>query len=278
MRIELLVCCCAALLAPACQRSTPPAPSTEVVAALAASLPTDPDDAAWSVAAPFAAPMIPQDMVEPRQVAPTTGELIARALCDGERLAVRLEWSDPTSDDELRPAHFSDGCALQLPAYVQADIPAPQMGEPGKPVEITFWRAAWQAAVEGRKGTLASLYPNAAIDHYPFEAAAANRELADVYSPARALGNDVGTRTSAVQDLVASGPGTLGPRSSAISSGHGRRTAQGWAVVITRPLPAGLAPGQRTQIAFAVWRGEAGEVGARKMRTGWIPLAVEVRP
>jgi hypothetical protein len=50
------------------------------------------------------------------------------------------------------------------------------------------------------------------------------------------------------------------------------RTREGWAVVIVRPVPDGLTPGARTVVAFAVWDGGRQEVGARKMRTGWIPL------
>jgi hypothetical protein len=48
--------------------------------------------------------------------------------------------------------------------------------------------------------------------------------------------------------------------------------------VLTRRVPTGLAPGRRTQVAFAVWEGAHGEAGARKMRTGWIPLVLEVKP
>jgi hypothetical protein len=40
-------------------------------------------------------------------------------------------------------------------------------------------------------------------------------------------------------------------------------------------MPAGLAPATRTQVAFAVWEGSHDEVGARKMRTGWVQLAME---
>jgi hypothetical protein len=45
-------------------------------------------------------------------------------------------------------------------------------------------------------------------------------------------------------------------------------------VVITRPLPAGLTPKSPSQIAFAVWEGSRQEAGARKMRTGWIPISI----
>ena len=60
-----------------------------------------------------------------------------------------------------------------------------------------------------------------------------------------------------------------------VSVAKGLHKAAGWAVVLSRPLPAGLAPGGRSQVAFAVWEGSKQEVGSRKMRTGWTPLSLE---
>ncbi len=45
--------------------------------------------------------------------------------------------------------------------------------------------------------------------------------------------------------------------------------------MLSRPLPTGLDPGMRTQVAFAVWQGAHQEVGARKMRSVWVPLLVQ---
>lgn len=278
MKVSHWICALGVSTVVACQRAAAPASAaTELVLRTASVLPDDPGDAAWARAAVFVVPLIPQDMVEPRQLVATTSELRVQALSDGTRAALRLEWSDSSADQESRPAHFSDACALQLPAKVAADIPAPQMGEPGKPVEISYWRAAWQRAVDGEPLTLASLYPNAVVDHYPFEAQPAHREIAEAYAPARALGNDMAGPGSAVQDLVATGPGTLEPRTTGDSQARGRRTATGWAVVISRSLPTGLVPGQRTQVAFAVWQGGTGEVGARKMRTAWVDMLREAQ-
>jgi hypothetical protein len=164
-------------------------------------------------------------------------------------------------------------------------MPAPQMGEQGKPVEITFWRASWQAVVDGRGDTIKDLYPGATVDHYPFQApslekgSTAQREMEARYSPARALGNRMaGPRERAVEDLIAEGPGTLASAPAAGSDGRGKRTADGWSVLISRRLPDGLAPGKRSQVAFAVWEGADQEAGSRKMRTGWIPIVVEAKP
>ena len=253
----------------------------EVVAVMADVLPSTPDDPAWDELPLHRAELTLQDLVEPRQLEHTTPHVDVRAATDGRQLAVRLSWPDATVDELPGASRFSDACAVQLPSRVAANVPAPQMGETDGAVEITYWRASWQASAAGRGDTINDLYPGARIDHYPFEAAAldpgsiAQRALADQYAPARALGNVMeGPRARAVEDLVAEGPGTLHPSPRQESEGHGGRDGQSWQVVIVRPLPADVDLGERTQIAFAIWDGRQHEVGARKMRSVWIPLLV----
>jgi len=267
----------------ACQKA-PPTSTAEVMVVSRASLPSDPNDAAWNDAPVHVAPLILQDMVEPRLLKPSTSEVRVRAFTDGTRIVLRLDWTDPTKDDLPGAARFSDACAVQFPAKAVAEMPAPQMGEPGKPVEIAFWRASWQATVDGRGDTIKDLYPGATVDHYPFQASPLDkgsqpqREMEARYAPARALGNRMaGPRERPVEDLIAEGPGTLSAVPPAGSDGRGRRTSDGWSVQISRRLPEGLAPGQRSQVAFAVWEGAQQEAGSRKMRTGWIPIVVEAK-
>lgn len=247
-----------------------------------AAMPTSATDAVWRDVTPAVVKLIPQDMVEPRQLQTTTPEVSVRACTNGAEVAFLLEWEDATVDDAIKPAQFSDACAVQLPADVAADVPAPQMGEPGRPVEVAYWRAAWQAAAHGRPDDVRALYPGAAIDHYPFEAPSlepgspAQEKMAERYAPARAAGNEMAAMAGrTVQDLIAEGPGTLSPAPAQQSRGAGARSATGWTVMLVRPTPAGLTPGRRTQVAFAVWNGALDEVGARKMRSVWIPIAVE---
>jgi DMSO reductase family type II enzyme heme b subunit len=251
----------------------------EVVALGVAQLPSDPGDAAWNNAPEHLAKLVPQDLVEPRQLKPTTAEMKVRALAAGSDIAFRLEWSDANLSDAPGPAKMVDAAAVQIPQGLAKEPPAPQMGEGGKPVQVTYWRADWQASVNGRGDTIRDLYPNASVDHYPFEAkpleknAAAQREAALRYAPARALGNiRSGPRSAPVEDLLATGPGTLRPGPSLGSKGKGTYNTGAWTVVISRRLPDGLTPGQRTHIALAVWQGSELETGSRKMRSGWIPL------
>jgi hypothetical protein len=270
------------IAAAACTGGPPPTPPAEVVAVQRATLPQDPADAAWRDVPVFPAALLPQDMVEPRLLEASTHDVEIKAITDGTRLALRLEWTDASGDDRPGVARFSDACAVQLPAEVRADVPAPQMGETGRPVEITYWRAAWQAMVDGREDTIKALEPGAAIDHYPFEAAPLEPgspeqvAMATRYAPARALENPMaGPRDQPVEDLIAEGPGTLRPAAETRSTGRGARGPNGWTVALARPLPAGLGPGTRSQVAVAVWEGGHGEAGARKMRSVWIPITVE---
>ncbi len=266
-------------------RKPPAPPVTSVVVAAAAAAPADPDDPAWAAAPEYVAGLLPQDLVEPRQLSPSTREVRIKAIRSESELSFRLAWDDPTQNNLADPDSFCDACAVQLPQTISPTVPAPQMGETRAAVEIAYWNAGWQAVVDGRGDSIRDIYPHATADHYPFEARslekdpAAQSQMAARYAPARALGNRMaGPRQTPVEDLLAEGPGTLGPAASTTSKGQGRRTAAGWAVVITRRLPEGLLATPNPPVAFAVWDGDQHEVGARKMRTIWIPMTIGASP
>jgi hypothetical protein len=269
----------AAALGVSCQQA--PVLTPEVVAVRAATVPEDPNDPAWQSAPEHVASLLLQDLVEPRLMTVSTPEVRVRALTNGAQIAFRLEWADAEADDLPGAGRFADGCAVQLPQTAEVSAPDPQMGQLGRGVQIAFWRADWQAAVDGRGDTLRDLYPNASVDHYPFDAPSlepgsdAQAQMARRYAPADAVGNRrAGPRSSPVEDLVAEGPGTISPAPASTSRGRGVRTPTGWAVVITRGIPDGLSTTSRTQVAFAVWQGAAQEAGARKMRSGWVGLSM----
>jgi hypothetical protein len=280
MRLLVFAIVTALILAAACKRIQTPTPDLNV--AQVKELTLDPTASVWDNVPLHASKMILQDLVEPRQMEVTTPEVQVKAITDGTEIVFRLEWPDTTKNDMPGPKQFIDGCAVQLPAKSDPIVPAPQMGETGKTVEISFWRADWQATVEGRADNINSLYPNALIDTYPSEAGPlkndpqAQSEAALRYAPARALGNRrSGPRDQPVEDLIAEGPSTLSPAPNAISKGKGIRTDKGWSVVISRPIPNGFSATNPSQIAFAVWEGSHVEVGARKMRTGWVQMIMK---
>ncbi len=280
-----------AMIVVGCGKPGAAASTAEVLAAYAAKLPpADPLSAAWQGVVEHGAALLPQDVTEPRLLKPSATSLVrVRALHDGARLALRLEWNDATEDRLLGPGRFSDSVAVQIPARSGA-APSAFMGEVGKPVRITFWRAAWQeAAMNAPEKVVKALYPNATVDHYPFDAAkskAARAALARQYAPAVAAGNPgapppegAGPAPGTTQDLEAEGFGTLTPRAgSRRSTGEGRWKKGVWTAVITLPISeesgAALAPGRRTYVAFAVWDGGDRHVGGRKLRSNWIALTL----
>lgn len=273
----------AALFAAACAKKGPP-PLAEVVAFRRATLPATPADPGWKDVPAYRAILVPQDMVEPRLMRGSTPLMHIQSLTDGERIAFRLSWADSSQDNLPGAARFTDACAVQLPAEHGPDVPAPQMGEKNRPVEISYWNAGWQSRADGRPDSIQALYPNAHVDHYPFEAAPLERgtpeqlAMAKRYAPARAVNRNEHPIDRPVQDLLAEGPGTITPVAETRSQGNGRWSVNQWAVVITRPLPAAVRAARRSQVAFAVWNGLRQEVGARKMRSVWIPLSLEVQP
>ncbi len=280
MRRKLLTVLFAVALLAACRAKQEI--TAEVVIVDQPAIVMDPADKAWNRLPKHIAPLLLQDMVEPRLMKASTPEVQVEAMTDGTNVAFRLTWPDETADSTPMLARFPDACAVQLPRKTEPDLPAPQMGEPGRPVEITFWRASWQAVVDGKRSdTIRDIYPNAAVDHYPFEApslpkgSVEQRETALRYAPARALGNMMaGPRQRPVETLVAEGPGTLSPDPVLRADGrgvHDAKTKQ-WHVVMVRALPDVLRATGRSQAAFAVWQGSQQEAGARKMRTGWVPV------
>jgi DMSO reductase family type II enzyme heme b subunit len=62
------------------------------------------------------------------------------AIHDGERIAFRLEWSDPSEDREIGDiTDFTDGCGILFPAVPFA--PMAVMGAVGMAVNAWYWRA-----------------------------------------------------------------------------------------------------------------------------------------
>lgn len=266
-----------------CRRVTETTPSGELLAVPTDILPTDPLDPRWNKFPVLRTALVTQDLVEPRLLTPSTPELTVRAVYHDGQLAFCLHWQDPTEDSRPGVAAFSDACAVQLPQRVEETLPAPQMGEQTRPVEITVWKAVWAQGDLLAKG-IEAVYPHAAIGHYPFEApplqlrSAAQNAMFLQYTPARKLGNpETEPPAAGAQDLVAHGPGTIEPVNRG-SRANGCRTAEGWSVVIIRQAPKEFEAVKTTHVAFAVWDGSRGEVGSRKMRTPWIPLRLSTKP
>jgi len=269
--------------------SREPAVDAEMIPAkrVAAPLPfDDPASGLWQQAVEHPVKLLKQDLTEPMLKEPGVEFVKVRALHDGNWVVFRLEWEDATQDLIPLVGHSSDAAAVQFPFVQDGDVPHAAMGEKGKGVRIWYWKAVWQddaqRAQAGGKDRIAALYPNAAVDHYPFQAnPEARAEMEKRYAPARAAGNPVtlGPGPGGVQVLVAEGFGSTRPAATQMGRGRGQWVNGRWMTTIARPLRAGeelgnLDPGKRSYVAFAIWDGAKGHTGSRKMRSDWVPLVL----
>jgi DMSO reductase family type II enzyme heme b subunit len=249
----------------------------------------DPASKLWQPAPEHPAQLGPQVFTEPMLTEPGVDTVKVRALHNGEWVVFRLEWSDATQDLIPVTGRSSDAAAIQFPLAPDGDVPDAAMGEKGKGVRIWYWKAVWQddaaRAQAGRGDRIASLYPNAAIDHYPFEAnRAARAEMEKRYAPARAAANPVTVPPSGtpVQVLLAEGFGNTRTASAQMARGRGQWVDGRWMTTIARPLRGGaelgdLEIGKRSYVALAVWDGAKAHTGSRKMRSEWTPLILRNR-
>lgn len=232
----------------------------------------------WKSAREVVVPMLAQTAAEPRHPKPAVSELRVRAVHNGQWLAFRLQWKDPTRDDVLVTDRFGDQVAVELPIELKKDaLPSPMMGNKGARVNILQWRAAFQRDIAEGEPEVKRLYPNALVDVYPDQVLRATD--ARPYTGALGVDNPISRpRASPVLDQMAEGWGTMTVKPDQEADGRGHWENGVWTVVITLPLATAspntprLAPGQSTLAAFAVWDGGSGEVGSRKAWSSWLPL------
>ncbi|TPW19462.1 MAG: DMSO reductase family type II enzyme, heme b subunit, partial [Elusimicrobia bacterium] len=165
----------------------------------------------------------------------------------------RLRWADKTKSEDLElSGQFVDGVALEFP-LVTGSLPAPMMGEAGKPVNV--WR--WSAAM-------------AKPDHHA-------KAYSDYYRP-DAIHTTIKYPTKP-EDLVAEGWGTVGRRETQAVDGAGDWKDGTWTVVLRRKLdaPGGAAfkGGTVVPFALAVWEGGAQERGPHKSFSVWNNLLLD---
>jgi hypothetical protein len=157
-------------------------------------------------------------------------------------------------------------------------------------VDVWLWNAGRKHS-EAAFADVGSVYPNIAVDLYPFEKPSAQgcphvlRDQPREYLTAAAAGN---LRTDpclglSATSLQARGLGTLTmrPKVSQIVESDGDWKEGVWTVILRRPLhvapDAGLSltPGDNASIAFAIWDGAARDRNGQKMVSIWQDLKLE---
>jgi hypothetical protein len=236
-------------------------------------LPDPIPDAAWEAVAAadiVVSPLWWRDDFEPL--------VRVQALDDGQDVAIRLSWKDPTSNAHaIRSDEFPDMAAVQL--FRGPDEPFLGMGAKTGPVEVWLWNAAAQADV-AHYGDVDTAYPNMSVDLYPFEARGdgprphtTDRQPKD-FLTAFAAGNQRSdpTRPLVGSGLTAEGQGsaTLAPPVAQDVKARGVWTDGRWTVVLRRRM-AGLDAAS-VSIAFALWDGAARDRNGQKLVSIWHDL------
>ncbi len=252
-------------------------------------IPSDPSAEMWNAVQPVYVAVTPLWWRNQR-----TEGVEVKTLHNGKELAFRLSWADQTlNNSTLVPQSFSDGVAVQF--SLDPDPPFFGMGDAEGTVQIWHWKASWQEDLTAWRDVEAA-YPHAAVDGYPaqrdyrhgepFEVSQAKTESQDPLTMGGwGAGNPLSDphRTSAGEEAVAKGLGTLTSKPPALQRVHAKGIwKQGrWQVVLHRPLaPDGegdlrLKPGQEVSVVFAVWDGHAKDRNGQKSVSVWNKLKLE---
>lgn len=240
---------------------------------------------AFQQAAPRTIPLIPQTLIKPFGGG-TVKEVRLRAMHDGKMIYLELSWADATQDTTPRRQRaFTDAVALMFPIQ-PGTLPNPFMGDRERPVNIWHWKASWQEELTQARDLRRS-YPAMAVDYYYDVHLARTAADRQGFNAGAAAGNllSATTRTSAAEDLVAWGFGTLTTQPRQDVLGIGRWQQGRWTVIFTRPLSTPDAAdtqfgaGDTTYTNFAVWDGSKKDRNGQKNVTlMWWPLRLQARP
>ncbi len=193
---------------------------------------------------------------------------------NGEQLAVRLQWNDPTHDafSELRSDNFRDGVAVQFALGAVTlhthghNEPFFGMGNRNKPVNIWHWKAGLEEALEAEDDLE---YAGGGVD---MDALIFGDIIAETFSRVNTTGDNP------VEELNAEGFGTVTPQPPENQNveGAGEWKDGVWTVVFLRDM---LKTGkwdvdfaQRIDpalVAFAVWDGVKEDRNGRKVISVW---------
>ncbi|MEX2582986.1 MAG: c-type cytochrome [Gemmatimonadota bacterium] len=218
------------------------------------ALPTTPGDSAWAVADEYYFPLVGQILARPRWFAPTVAGVWVRAVHNGEELALRVRWNDPSRSPDSRWDQWQD--------LVLATM------EPN----------------EGGPAELQAL-PDALTVQFP-------RAIPEgMERPYFLMGNDRqpvylwrwDSESGAASEALASGIGQIEPLaadSQGLTSQGGWNEGE-WVVVMSRPLAASsndaltFETGRPIPISFYAWDGDNSESGTRGAISTWYYLHLD---
>ncbi|MBI4547918.1 MAG: c-type cytochrome [Ignavibacteriae bacterium] len=223
-----------------------------------------------------------------------TDRVHVKCVTDRKSIAFRLEWEDPTKDDNaLYNAKFGDAAAVQFPLDPTTD-PFFGMGDTNFVVNIWHWKSWWEKDRVEYAG-VTSAFPDMAVDGYPFDVTGSSiaeyfvsrdsaKNISMTWNAGWGSGNllSAQVRTSSVEDLNAKGFGTLTSQAANAQNVKGKGIWKDgkWSVVLYRSLDSKekddvvLKSSTTIPVAFAVWDGSLNDRNGQKMVTNWYRLNI----
>lgn len=238
---------------------------------------SDSSSSLWDQAPEAEIPLSGQNVTPPFNIDATIDTIKTRSIHNGSWVAFRMEWEDNTMNEGGGSDDYRDSVALQFP--INGGEPFVCMGFIDAEVNILHWRADFQRVIEDGPLSINDIFPDAKVNLY-------NQADDIAFKPAIAVGNPVASdaKPSAVEDLIATGFGTLEAQEVVHTTGWGEWDGSKWSVVIARPLQTHdeqdtqFELGSETPVALAVWNGEEKDVNGKKAVSAWVNVAVEDVP
>ncbi len=192
--------------------------------------------------------------------------IIVKSFHNKKDIYFYISWKDETEDRAIGNGIFSDACAIMFPLNEKVQPQTIMMGFLDR-VNIWQWKASQDKEYWLKEFQQANAYSDF---YYPFE----DEEVLSV-------SKDV--IKSAVNDLIATGVGTIAPKEKQVVEGRGiyDKDKKVWQVVFKRAMKSDgkdsfeFVPGEKKNIAFAVWNGSAGDRGGRKSISGWVEMDIK---
>ncbi len=250
---------------------------------------TNPESALWDRAEPLSVPLSGQLVVRPTLSNPSVSSLEVRSLYNRSHIAFRLSWQDPVVNNRTTlQKQFRDAVAIQVGSASQ--LPFLCMGSSTARMHIMQWKADWQADIEDGFHDLQDAFPNFWVDYYPLAVGEPPYVVPDAFPEEASrylVGYDVGNpfsqplKVTPVEDAISEGFSTVTTQRNQSALGWGVWSDGAWSVVIARPKVSGDSEDTPIEdgnvLAFAVWDGEAGNVGSRKSVSTWVTLRLQIR-
>ncbi|MEE9459582.1 MAG: ethylbenzene dehydrogenase-related protein [Candidatus Bathyarchaeia archaeon] len=248
---------------------------------------TNPNSHLWDMTTAFEIPLSGQNIETPIRIKPYTEKILVKSLNNGTDIVFLLSWPDSTKNERtVKTDEFRDAVAIQFAA---GDRPYVCMGAVDQLVTILQWKADWQKDIEEGFQDLQQVFPNFWVDIYPYAVGEppytlpdAFPEIARIYLSGWYVGNPFSEpiKVTPIEEALALGYGSMTTQENQNSIGRGLWEEENWKVVIARKLNTDdvddikLSLTEENAVAFAVWDGESGDVGARKSVTAWVALTL----